>query len=90
MQLCFDVAVDVMRDENHIKFATFLKASRYDRQKATPSVNWALDKDTQNIVNGITGVTNINSSVVLYIEATMNAMEGPCAIYLTFEQKHPQ
>ena len=34
MPLYFDVAVDVKRDENHFKLATFLKASRYDRQKS--------------------------------------------------------
>ena len=34
MQRCFNVAVDVKRDENHLKLATFLKASSYDRQKS--------------------------------------------------------
>ena len=36
-------------------------------KKVTPSVNWTLDKDTQDINDGIAGVTNINSSVVVGI-----------------------
>ena len=67
MQQCFDVAVDVKRDENHLKLATFYKASRYDRQKVIPFMTWTLDKDIQDIVDGIAEVTNINSSVVVCI-----------------------
>ena len=67
MQRCFDVAVDVKRDENLLKLATFLRHQGTSGIKVIPSMNWTLDKDTQDIGDGIAGVTNINSSVVVCI-----------------------
>ena len=91
MQRCFDVAVDVKRDENHLKLATFLNASRYDRQKSNTLHELDIGQGhTRNCWWNSRGYEHKFVSIGLYLEATMNAMEGACAIYLTFEQKHPR
>ena len=71
MQLCFDVAVHVKRDKNHFKLVMFWRHLDAICKKVTPSMNWTLDKDTQDMIDGIAGVMDINSSIVFCISESL-------------------
>ena len=71
MQLCFDVAVHVKRDKNHFKLVIFWRHLDAICKKVTPSMNWTLDKDTQDIIDGIASVMDINSSIVFCISKSL-------------------
>ena len=65
MQQCFDSPVDLNLNEDNLKMATILKAYGYDRQKHNPGLEWTFDGAEQDIIDGIAGVKNINSPVML-------------------------
>ena len=60
----------------------------------TPSMNWTLDKDTQDIVDGIAGVMDINSSIVFCISKSLwklwRVHARSISRFLTFEQNTPR
>ena len=94
MQLCFDVAVHVKRNKNHFKLVMFLRHLGAICKKVTPSMNWTLDKATQDIVDGIAGVMDMNSSIVFCISKSLcklcRAHARSITRFLTFEQNNPE
>ena len=80
MKQCFDFPVVSNRGEEHLKMATFLKAS---------GCEWTFDEAARD--DEIAGVKNIASSEFLYLEEPSEAVEGACAndlTFLVFKQKH--
>ena len=62
-QYCNGLVV-LNRDEDHFKMTKLLKASWCDRQKHNPGIKWTVDGDAPDMIYGIAGEKNFNSSVL--------------------------